>query len=87
MLDNGSIIAIVIIILACACILLLFHHAYVHRRGSAQPLEGCDQWFQQSDVCNCHSCNHEMWILGIELLAVILAVILSVYVLAAHVFV
>jgi hypothetical protein len=82
MLDNGSIIAIVIIILACTCILLLFHHAYVHR-----SLEGCDQWFQQSDACNFRSCNHEMWILGIELLAVILAVILSVYVLAAHVFV
>lgn len=61
----AAILAIVLGILLAACIVLLLHHAYSHRPGGPHPLEGWDQFFQRSDVCNFHSCSHEMWILGI----------------------
>lgn len=47
---------------------LLLHHGIHHSGddpGSHAKQESC--WcvcyFQPSDVGNCHSCNHEMWIL------------------------
>lgn len=69
------IVWIVVGILLAACVVLLLHHRYHHRTGGPQPLpEGMDQWFQESDVCNFHSCSHEMWILGLMSVAGILIV-------------
>ena len=68
------ILTIVLGILFVGGIILLLHHAYSHRAGGPHPLEGCDQFFQESDVCNFHSCSHEMWILGIVGIVIIFAI-------------
>lgn len=73
MLDIPVILAIVLSTLFVGCIVLLLHHAYSHRPGGPHPLEGCDQFFQESDVCNFHSCSHEMWILGVAGVVLVLA--------------
>jgi hypothetical protein len=59
------ILSIVLGLLFVACILLLVHHGYSHRAGTAHALPAWEQFFQPSDVCNFHSCSHEMWILGV----------------------
>lgn len=46
-------------------IVLILHHWWKHRAGTAEPLEYPDRCFQESDVMNFHSCSHEMWILGL----------------------
>lgn len=74
MLDVPVVLAIVLSLLFFGCVILLLHHAYSHRPGGPHPLQGCDQFFQESDVCNFHSCSHEMWILGIGCIVVALAV-------------
>jgi hypothetical protein len=55
-------------VLFIVAILLLLHHAHIH----AEDLTGTDQYFQLSDVCNFHSCSHEMWILLLVTAAMIL---------------
>ena len=72
-MDVSVILAIVSSILFVFCGILLLHHAYSHRAGGPHPLAGCDQFFQTSDICNFHSCSHEMWILGIALVVLVFA--------------
>lgn len=59
------------VIAACLALslLLLLHHKWKHSRHGPHYLHNsCEQWFQwrlypEGDVCNFHSCSHEMWIL------------------------
>lgn len=44
-------------------IVLVLHHAYIHRENGNQPLKGIDKFFQISDVGNFNSFNHETFIL------------------------
>ena len=55
----------IVLLLLAAALVLLLHHRYHHRKGGPDELEGMDAWFQVSDVCNFHSCSHEMWIIGL----------------------
>lgn len=71
----STILAILAFTLFGVCILLVMHHGYSHRWDGPHPLGGMDQYFQLSDVGNCRSCNHEMWILGLALVAGVLAAI------------
>jgi hypothetical protein len=78
-MDSGTVIAVIICALVGLSVILLFHHRYSHREGSAHELHGCNAWFQKSDVGNCHSCSHEMWIIGIMCLALVLSSYLAIY--------
>ena len=73
-MDESSLVGFIISVLVVMSFILLLHHRYSHRKGGEHPLEGWDQWFQMSDVGNCHSCSHEMWILSIMLVALLLSV-------------
>ena len=66
-------------LLVTASLLLLLHHRYHHRTGGPAPLPaiGFNQWFQLSDVCNFHSCSHEMWIICMVSVAGILFIYLA----------
>lgn len=69
-----SIIAVVSLIL---CFLLLLHHKSKHSNPEDPDnflQDPYDQWFQVSDVCNFHSCSHEMWILFFLLVVVVCVV-------------
>lgn len=44
--------------------ILVIHHYYKHRPNGHEPLHGYDRAFQMSDVCNFHSCSHEMWVIA-----------------------
>jgi len=52
-----------------AAVLLLLHHGWKHAQEdpatSAAQAESCPEvcYFQLSDVGNCRTCNHEMWII------------------------
>jgi hypothetical protein len=67
-----------LIFIACflfvLAILLLLHHGCIHGPGTEQELGGVDQYFQWSDVCNFHSCSHEMWIIAMVTVAIILVI-------------
>lgn len=65
-------IAIVGLAFIAAAIVLLAHHWYKHGPDGDNPLEYPDRLFQESDVCNFHSCSHEMWIMGFILVAAVL---------------
>jgi hypothetical protein len=39
-------------------VMLILHHAYTH-----SDLPYPDRCFQMSDICNFHSCSHEMWVI------------------------
>ena len=52
--------------------LLLVHHWHKHRPDGDDPLKYPDRCFQKSDVCNFHSCSHEMWIMALSLVAAVL---------------
>jgi hypothetical protein len=69
----------ILIFLACllfvSAILLLLHHGYIHGSGTDHELAGMDQYFQLSDVCNFHSCSHEMWIIAMMAVAIILVIV------------
>lgn len=64
--------------LLAICVILIFHHGYSHRAGTRHPLVGWERWFQKSDVGNCESCNHEMWILTIGGVAILLLIYLAI---------
>jgi hypothetical protein len=51
---------------------LVLHHWYKHRPGGSDPLEYPDRCFQESDVCNFHSCNHEMFVLAFTSVGILL---------------
>ena len=63
------------ILLIVASILLVIHHWYKHRPGGPDPLEYPDRCFQESDVCNFHSPNHEQWILAFFLIGFIMILV------------
>lgn len=71
-------VAVVVCMLLLAAALLL-HHKSKHSdpTNAANYLPSPqDQWFQCSDVCNFHSCSHEMWILSALLVAIICTLVL-----------
>lgn len=51
---------------------LLGHHWYKHRPDGGNPLPYPDRCFQESDVCNFHSCSHEMWVIALVSIGAVL---------------
>ena len=72
MSDASEAMMVSSVCLVAVCVALLAHHRYKHRTGGPHELHGTDRWFQKSDICNFHSCSHEMWIILLFGLAVVL---------------
>ena len=70
-------LSVVAVTSVVAVFLLLLHHKAKHS-DPEDPVnflqDPYDQWFQMSDVCNVHSCSHEMWILFLMIVVVICVV-------------
>ena len=69
------VISAIAFILSCV---LLCHHKHVHSQVHTENFlpDPYEQWFQyrlypEGDVCNFHTCNHEMWILFLLLFSAV----------------
>ena len=70
----------VVAIMLFLAVLLLIHHKWKHSDPTDTNTylpDNCDQWFQYSDVCNWHSCSHEMWVLFALLVAIVCIIFVS----------
>ena len=71
MVDCTLLLLFAILFLLFAVVLIL-HHRWKH--SNSQELSACEKWFQLSDICNCHSWNHEQFILLCLFISIILFV-------------
>lgn len=55
-------------------IVLLIHHCVKHGPGGGEELPYPDRCFQESDVFNFRTWNHETWIIFIMIAAIVLLV-------------
>lgn len=71
MIDCTLLLLFAIFFLLFAVVLIL-HHRWKH--SNSQELSDCEKWFQLSDIYNCHSWNHEQFILLFLFVSIILFV-------------
>eukprot|EP00961_Rhodomonas_salina_P043973 590324-Rhodomonas_salina.1 len=61
-------------------VFLVVHHKYKHSDPYSPENylpDTLDQWFQISDVCNFHSCSHEMWVIFCLFAAIVLFIVVA----------